>query len=98
MKKPFPIFATDREAQDFVADPSVDLSDYDFGDMVPAHEFWTRYEAQPKSTAVQLRLSPVLLAEVKQRAAQAGLPVQRFMRIAMERGMRIGGIARREGG
>ena len=89
MKKLFPIFATDKEAQDFVSDPSVDLSDYDFGDMVPAPEFWTRYEAQPKSTAVQLRLSPVLLAEIKQRAAEAGLPVQRFMRVAMERGMRM---------
>ena len=90
MNKPFPAFATDAEAQAFVADPAVDLSDYDFGDMVPAREFWTRHEAQLKSRAVQLRLSEALLAEIKQRAAQAGLPVQRFMRVAMERGMRLG--------
>ena len=39
MTKPFPVFATDEQAQDFVADPAVDLSDYDFSDMVPAREF-----------------------------------------------------------
>ena len=88
MKKPFPPFATDQQAEDFVADPKVDLADYDFSDMVPAAQFWTRFEAQPKSKAVQLRLSPVLLEEIRLRAALAGLPVLRFMRLAMERGMR----------
>ena len=90
MTKPFPVLATDQQAQDFVADPSVDLSDYDLSDMVPVRKFWTRHEAQPKSKAVHLRLSDALLSEIKQRAAQAGLPVLPLMRVAMERGMRMG--------
>ena len=85
IEKPFPIFAADKQAEDFVADPAVYLSDYDFRDMVPAREFWTCYEAQPKSSAVQLRLSRVQLAEFQRRAAQAGLPMQRFMRMDVEK-------------
>ena len=58
MKKPIPIFKTDREAEEFVA--KADLADYDLsgGQIV-------RFEMGPKDKAVSLRLPEKLLDAVR---------------------------------
>jgi predicted DNA binding CopG/RHH family protein len=78
MKKQFPDFQTDAEAEDFVA--TANLNDYDLSDMVPV-----RFELNRKDKAVSLRLPEQLLEEVKSHAKRAGVPVQRFIRLAIER-------------
>jgi predicted DNA binding CopG/RHH family protein len=77
---PFPDLASDEEAEDFVA--SADLSDYDFSGMVPV-----RFELKRKDKSVSLRLPESLLDAVRDRAAQVGIPAQRFMRLAIERAL-----------
>ena len=77
MKKPFPVFRDDAEAEQFVE--SADLSAYDFSDMVPV-----RFELRPKDKSVSLRLPEGLLEEVRRRARAAGMPYQRFIRLAIE--------------
>jgi predicted DNA binding CopG/RHH family protein/uncharacterized DUF497 family protein len=80
MKKTIPTFNTDKEAEDFVAE--ADLSEYDLsgGQVV-------RFELKPKDTSVNLRLPQQLLQAVRGRAAQAGIPYQRFIRMALERAL-----------
>ena len=80
MKKKFPVFETDEEAERFVE--TADLSEYDFSDMVPV-----RFELKRKDATVSLRLPESLLREVRTRADQAGIPYQRFMRLAIERAL-----------
>jgi predicted DNA binding CopG/RHH family protein len=80
MKKKFPDFKTDAEAEKFVA--SADLSDYDLSDMTPM-----RFELRRKDTSVSLRLPHQLLAAVRDRARRAGMPYQRFIRMAIERAL-----------
>ena len=80
MKKPIPTFKTDKEAEDFVA--NADLTDYDLsgGQMV-------RFELKPKDKSVNLRLPAQLLEAVQKRAKRAGMPYQRFIRMALERAL-----------
>jgi predicted DNA binding CopG/RHH family protein len=80
MKKPFPDFKTDAEAEQFV--DTADLGDYDFSDMKPLH-----FELRRKDKAVSLRLPGPLLEEVRMRAKKEGIPYQRFMRLAIERAL-----------
>jgi predicted DNA binding CopG/RHH family protein len=77
MKKPIPTFKTDKEAEDFVA--KADLSDYDLsgGQVV-------RFEMRPKDKAVSLGLPEKLLEAVRGEAKRAGVPYQRFIRMAIE--------------
>jgi predicted DNA binding CopG/RHH family protein len=77
MKKPLPEFKTDDEAERFVAE--ADLTDYDLSDMRMA-----RFEFEPKSERVNMRLPKSLLDAVKATAAKAGIPYQRFIRQALE--------------
>jgi predicted DNA binding CopG/RHH family protein len=81
MKKKFPDFKTDAEAEAFVE--TADLSKYDFSDMVPM-----RFELKRKDTSISLRLPEALLNEVRMYAARAGIPYQRFIRQAIERAVR----------
>jgi len=83
MKKPFPRFETDVEAETFVNE--ADLSGYDFSDMKPV-----RFELRPKDKSVSLRLPEALLDEVRASARQAGIPYQRFIRLAIERALHGG--------
>ena len=77
MKKPLPKLTTDEEAERFVAE--ADLTDYDLS------EFRTvRFEFQPKSERVNMRLPKSLLDAVKAAADRAGMPYQRFIRQALE--------------
>jgi predicted DNA binding CopG/RHH family protein len=78
MKKPIPTFKTDEEAEGFVA--VADLAEYDLsgGQLM-------RFEMKRKDKTVNLRLPEQLLEAVRQRAARAGIPYQRFIRMALER-------------
>ena len=81
MKKPLkrlPRLTSDAEAEAFVE--KADLSQYDLSVMVPV-----RFEMKPKDASVNLRLPGSLLEEVRKRAKSAGIPYQRFIRMALER-------------
>jgi len=80
MKKPFPEFKTDVEAEAFIE--TADLAKYDFSDMKPM-----RFELRRKDKSVSLRLPEPLLDAVRKRAASAGMPYQRFIRMAVEQAL-----------
>ena len=77
MKKKLPTLKSDKAAEDFVA--KADLTEYDLSDMR-----MVRFEFQPKSERVNMRLPKPLLEAVKETAADAGMPYQRFIRQALE--------------
>jgi len=77
MKKKLPRFRSDKEAGDFVE--KADLTEYDLSAMRPI-----RFEFQPKSERVNMRLPRQLLDAVRASAARAGVPYQRFIRQALE--------------
>jgi predicted DNA binding CopG/RHH family protein len=77
MEKKLPKLRSDKEAEAFVANS--DLTTYDLSDMR-----MTRFEFQPKSERVNMRLPRPLLDAVKATAAKAGVPYQRFIRQALE--------------
>jgi len=79
--KKLPTFKSDRDAERFVdgADlPQFDLSGGKF----------VRFELKPKDRSVNLRLPGELLEAVRKRAKRAGLPYQRFIRMALEEALR----------
>ena len=77
MKKKLPKLRSDKEAEAFVA--KSDLTEYDLSGMR-----MVRFEFQPKSERVNMRLPRPLLDAVKATAAKAGVPYQRFIRQALE--------------
>ena len=77
MKKKLPRFKGDKEAEEFVE--KADLTEYDLSSMRPF-----RFEFQPKSERVNMRLPRQLLDAVRASAARAGVPYQRFIRQALE--------------
>jgi predicted DNA binding CopG/RHH family protein len=77
MKKHLPELKSDKEAEEFVA--GSDLTDYVLSAMQ-----MVRFEFQPKSERVNMRLPRSLLDAVKATAASAGVPYQRFIRQALE--------------
>ena len=77
MKKPLPDLANDEEAERFVAE--ADLIEYDLSPMQ-----FVRFEFQPKSERINMRLPKSLLDAVKTAAAKAGIPYQRFIRQTLE--------------
>jgi len=81
MKKKLPKLRSDKEAEAFVAQS--DLTDYDLSGMRTV-----RFEFQPKSERVNMRLPRPLLDAVKATAAKAGVPYQRFIRQALESAVR----------
>jgi predicted DNA binding CopG/RHH family protein len=80
MKKQLPTLTSDEEAEAFVA--NADLTEYDLSGMVSM-----RFELKPKDKSVNLRLPEQLLEAVRNRAARAGIPYQRFIRLALERAL-----------
>jgi predicted DNA binding CopG/RHH family protein len=76
--KKIPSFKSDRAAETFVA--KADLSGYDLS----GGEF-VRFELKPKDKAISLRLPELLLNNVRSQAKRAGVPYQRFIRMALER-------------
>src|ERR1700683_2288632 len=77
MKKKLPKLRSDEEAETFVA--KSDLTEYDLSGMRIM-----RFEFQPKSERVNMRLPRPLLDAVKASAAKAGIPYQRFIRQVLE--------------
>lgn len=77
MNKKFPDLTTDEEAEHFVA--VSDLTEFDWSDMQRV-----RFELRKKDSSIHLRLPGPLLAEVKSHAQRAGIPMQRFIRMAIE--------------
>lgn len=77
MKKKFPDFKSDAEAEAFVG--SADLSEYDFSKFKPV-----RFEFQAKTERVNMRLPAELLNAVRKKAKAAGMPYQRFIRATLE--------------
>ena len=77
MKRKLPRFKSDKEAEEFVE--KADLTEYDLSGM---RTF--RFEFQPKSERVNMRLPRQLLDAVRASAARAGVPYQRFIRQALE--------------
>lgn len=76
MKK-LPKLRTDKAAEDFVA--NADLTEYDLSNMRVV-----RFEFEPKTERVNMRLPRTLLEAVKARAAKQGIPYQRYIRQALE--------------
>ena len=74
--KRVPVFTSDEEAEAFLEQ---DLSQLDFSQFKPV-----RFEFVPKTERVNMRLPAPLLEGVKARAAQAGMPYQRYIRLALE--------------
>lgn len=81
MKKPLPELRTDEEAEKFVAE--ADLTEYDLSGLRAV-----RFEFQPKSERVNLRIPKGLLDAVKAAAATAGIPYQRYIRQTLEAALR----------
>ena len=79
--KKLPTFRSDREAEQFV--DKADLTQYDLS----GGEF-VRFELKPKDKSINLRLPSLLLEAVRKRAKRAGLPYQRFIRMALEEAVR----------
>jgi predicted DNA binding CopG/RHH family protein len=77
-RKKVPSFKSDREAEAFVE--KADLSQYDLS----GGEF-VRFEMKPKDKSISLRLPELLLNDVRSQAKRAGVPYQRFIRLALER-------------
>ena len=77
MKKKIPAFKNDRAAAAFV--DKADLSQYDLSGAQ-----LVRFEIKRKDKSINLRLSEELFDAVRKRAARAGLPYQRFIRLALE--------------
>jgi predicted DNA binding CopG/RHH family protein len=76
--KKLPSLKSDKEAEDFVA--HADLTEYDLSTMR-----MVRFEFEPKTERVNMRLPHKLLHAVKARAAKQGIPYQRYIRQMLER-------------
>jgi len=79
--KKLPTFKSDRDAERFV--DGADLSQFDL-----SGGKFVRFELKPKDRSVNLRLPGELLEAVRKRAKRAGLPYQRFIRMALEEALR----------
>lgn len=75
--KSMPSLVSDAGAEDFVA--TADLSDYDLSGFKPM-----RFEIEPKSAALNLRLPESLLNALKERAKARGVPYTRYVRMLLE--------------
>jgi len=77
MKRKLPSPKSDQAAADFVA--RADLTQFDLASMTPM-----RFEFAAKEARVNMRLPGELLTAVKVAADKAGMPYQRFIRLALE--------------
>jgi predicted DNA binding CopG/RHH family protein len=77
MKKKLPSLDSDKAAERFI--DTADLSEYDLSGME-----MVRFEFQPKTERVNMRLPKSLLDAVRASAQKAGIPYQRFIRQALE--------------
>jgi predicted DNA binding CopG/RHH family protein len=82
--KKLPAPSTDEDAERFVDD--ADLSTFDLSGFKPM-----KFEFNKKDARVNMRLPEPLLAKIKARAEERGIPYQRYMRDLMERGLEKAG-------
>jgi predicted DNA binding CopG/RHH family protein len=75
--KPMPSLPSDEAAEAFVAE--ADLTDYDFSGFKPM-----RFEIEPKSAALNMRLPTSLLEASKAKAKTKGIPYTRYVRMLLE--------------
>ena len=75
--KPFPSLPTDASAEEFVA--AADLSSFDLSGFKPM-----RFEVEPKSAALNMRLPASLLEALKEKAKEKGIPYTRYVRMLLE--------------
>ena len=75
--KTVPPMTTDAEAEAFL---DQDLSDLDFAQFKAVS-----WEVEPKSARINMRLPEKLMAALKLRAQERGIPYQRLIREALER-------------
>ena len=80
MKKKIPTFKSDRAAAAFV--DTSDLSQYDLSGAQ-----LMRFEIKRKDKSINLCLTEDLYDAVRERAARAGLPYQRFIRLTLEQAL-----------
>ncbi|NIQ95951.1 MAG: hypothetical protein GWN87_18430 [Desulfuromonadales bacterium] len=76
--KPLPRFKSDEEAERFVDD--ADLTDYDLSDGRSV-----RFEFEKKTARINMRMPEGLFRAIKKRAAERGIPYQRFIRETLEK-------------
>ncbi|MFM9890675.1 MAG: CopG family antitoxin [Rickettsiales bacterium] len=81
MKKKFPVFKTDEEAGQFLE--TADLTEYDLSGFKPLN-----FEFAAKDERITMRLPSDLLSRVKEKAMDAHIPYQRFIRQLIEQGLR----------
>ncbi len=79
-KKKIPSFKSDRAAASFV--DKADLSQYDLSGAK-----LVRFEIKRKDKSINLRLREELYDALRARTARAGLPYQRFIRLALEQAL-----------
>ncbi len=75
--RPMSSLLSDEAAEAFVAD--ADLTDYDLSGFQPM-----RFEIEPKSAALNMRLPASLLAALKAKAKAKGVPYTRYVRMLLE--------------
>lgn len=75
--RPMPLLDSDEVADKFVA--NADLSQYDLSGFKPM-----RFEIEPKSAALNMRLPASLLAALKAKAKASGVPYTRYVRMLFE--------------
>lgn len=75
--KPMPPLDSDAAAEAFVA--TADLSQYDLSGFKPM-----RFEIEPKSASLNMRLPAALLAALKAKANAKGIPYTRYVRMLLE--------------
>ena len=75
--KPMPVLHSDADAERFVAE--ADVSEFDLSGFKTM-----RFEIEPKSAALNMRLSEPLLEAIKRKAAARGVPYTRYVRMLLE--------------
>lgn len=75
--KAMPSLRSDADAELFVS--TADLTQYDLSGFKPM-----RFEVEPKSAALNMRLPAPLLDAVKIKAKAQGIPYTRYVRILLE--------------
>lgn len=73
-----PLLNSDAAAEQFVE--TADLSQYDLSTFKPM-----RFEFEPKSAALNMRLPQNLLDALKLKAQARGIPYTRYVRLVLER-------------
>jgi predicted DNA binding CopG/RHH family protein len=79
-RKVLPHFATDEEADRFIAE--ADLAEYDLTGGRPMH-----FEFERETIQVTMRMPESLVKAIKAKAAERGIPYQQFIREAIEKAL-----------